>query len=388
MAVVVELITNGGGETYASGEFAGWVELVGNWYARTSNPAPYSGSQYFACGAQSGTAEIRQDIDVTAYAYAIDAGTATVAFSGRMSSFAGDGDKAREIVEYRDAGGSVLASYDTGETDYNGSWIGHSDARTVPALTRAIHVRLLSRRVSGSNSDGYHDAISLVLTVPDPPPPEAPLVSEVYPSGEIGADDAIGFDVTDDDGLSSVAILVSFEDGPVDLAYDGVRWRGQYRLLSTTETVAGGYRYRARRSGGWTSSPTLEVVAVDVDGNFGVLSPADGAPATEGVAPVVGDFVPDPGTDVSRWTPIQFTVTDNAGVRVALVAVSIAGSADAPIVAYDGDAIRPGFTRSSSVDGTAFRIIPDIGWDVSPVLEFIVVDTSGNSPLPIAEPDA
>ncbi len=95
------------------------------------------------------------------------------------------GDRSRIIVEYRDAAGAVLASYDSGEIRH-AWWRALSDMRTAPAGTRTIRVRLLGRRTGGSYTDAYFDALLLrALEVPS-----ISAADVVVIEGESGQSDA------------------------------------------------------------------------------------------------------------------------------------------------------------------------------------------------------
>ena len=157
------LIQNADAEdALVSGEIPSWTEEEGNdWQYRQNNPSPQSGSNYFFAGVGS-NAELRQDVDVSGYATDIDAGSQQFTFFGYVSSYSQSSpDESQVILEYRDASGTVLDSYDSGRISNTGSWKQLSDLRTAPADTRTIRVRLISIRNAGSNNDGYFDNLSL-----------------------------------------------------------------------------------------------------------------------------------------------------------------------------------------------------------------------------------
>lgn len=104
---------------------------------------------------------MQQDVDVSAYAVAIDTGTQSFDFTGYVRSFAGI-DKSRIVLEYlNSAKDNVLSSFDSGEIANKYAWQAVTDTRLAPAGTRYIRVRLISKRGSGFNNDGYFDALSL-----------------------------------------------------------------------------------------------------------------------------------------------------------------------------------------------------------------------------------
>jgi hypothetical protein len=145
-----------------SGEIPDWTEVDGtDWQYRDSNPTAQSGQNYFFAGVSS-SAELRQDVDVSAQASDIDTGDLQFTFTGYVRSFGQSSpDEAQVILEYRDGSGTVLDTYDSGATTNTSSWLLLSDERTAPVGTRVIRVRLITDRNNGSNNDGYFDNLSL-----------------------------------------------------------------------------------------------------------------------------------------------------------------------------------------------------------------------------------
>jgi len=156
-----------------NGEIAGWEEIVGtNWTTRSSSPSPEDGSAYFFPGAGA-TAELSQTINVSAYGGAIDLGIQQFDFSGYISSFRTGGDTTQIIVEYQDASGTVLDSYDSGAiyAPYNvgDAWDLLTDSRLAASGTRQIEIHLIADRFAGTNNDGYFDSLELTtFAVPEP----------------------------------------------------------------------------------------------------------------------------------------------------------------------------------------------------------------------------
>ncbi len=155
------LCNPGNDEALQSGEIPGWVEVVGtNWSTYATNPLPHGGVAFFYAGAGE-SAELRQDVDVTKYAAAIDGEGLYFVFQGFVSSH-GDGDSARIVVEYRDqANTTVLDAFDSEAQTPNQVWQRVLDGRRAPSGTRIIRVRLISQRVAGTNNNGYFDSLSL-----------------------------------------------------------------------------------------------------------------------------------------------------------------------------------------------------------------------------------
>ncbi len=155
-----QIVNPGCEEALAGGDIPGWVKASGNW-TRSSGSA-YEGTYYFNPNTSGGSAELYQDVDVSADADAVDAGNAVFVFSGYVKS---GGDQARTIVEYRDGGGVVLSQYDSG--NYAGTtWKQNTDTRTAPTGTRTIRVRLIGTLIGGSWIDAWFDAISLTAQLP------------------------------------------------------------------------------------------------------------------------------------------------------------------------------------------------------------------------------
>jgi len=156
-----------------NGEIAGWEEIVGtNWTTRSVQPSPEDGSAYFFAGAGA-TAELSQTINVSAYGGAIDLGIQQFDFSGYISSYRTGGDTSRFIVDYQDASGTVLDSYDSGAiyAPYNvgDAWDLLTDSRLAASGTRQIEIRLIADRFTGTNNDGYFDSLELTtFAVPEP----------------------------------------------------------------------------------------------------------------------------------------------------------------------------------------------------------------------------
>jgi hypothetical protein len=73
-------------------------------------------------------------------------------------------DEVRAIVEYRNAGGTVLGSYNSGWLSFSLVWSTVNDTRTAPVGTRIIRVRLLGRRNNGFSMDTYFDNTFLTTT--------------------------------------------------------------------------------------------------------------------------------------------------------------------------------------------------------------------------------
>jgi len=159
------LLQNAGADnTLVNGEIPSWTEMVGaNWTRRTATPAPFSGSAYFFPGAVPVgiSAELRQDVSISAYQSNIDSGTQRFHFEGYVRSLAGDTDTSRIVVEYLDSSNFVLSAFDSGQIENLTVWQQVKDSRIAPAGARTIRVRLLAINTGGPNSNTFFDALSL-----------------------------------------------------------------------------------------------------------------------------------------------------------------------------------------------------------------------------------
>jgi hypothetical protein len=162
------LIQNPGAEMeLEDGRIPSWIEGVGTTWTRrptTDDNAPYQGNFYFFAG-EAARAELYQDMDVSFWADIIDKSNLSFKLDGYVySDDQSPPDRARIILEFRDANSLVLWYFDTGWTNSRASWQQISRTSIVPLGTRTIRIRLLSMRYSGENNDGYFDELSLVVT--------------------------------------------------------------------------------------------------------------------------------------------------------------------------------------------------------------------------------
>lgn len=149
-------------DVLVDGEVPYWTEAVGtSWTQRTANPDPYEGTAYFFAGVVA-NAELSQMVDVSTFAAAIDSGTQQFTFKGYVRSFnQSPADSSKIILEYLDDIQAEIQEFDSGDIINKTSWQMVSDTRFAPMGTRWIRIRLISTRYSGSNNDGYYDALSL-----------------------------------------------------------------------------------------------------------------------------------------------------------------------------------------------------------------------------------
>ncbi|MBI3651403.1 MAG: hypothetical protein HY231_10325, partial [Acidobacteria bacterium] len=164
----VNLIQNPSNEAaLVNGKIANWTEVTGNaWTQATAGsngfPTSFAGDTYFYAG-DTADAELRQDVNVSAYATAIAAGTQQFALSVNVRSRnETPADSARVILEYRNAANTAtLGALDSGPLTSVTGWTAISDTRAAPAGTGWLRIRLIATRNSGTGNDGYFDGVSL-----------------------------------------------------------------------------------------------------------------------------------------------------------------------------------------------------------------------------------
>ena len=165
------LIANAGNDlALVGGEISNWTEISGtNWTQRSADPAPEGGGAYFFAGAVA-FAELSQTIDLSGFSAEIDSSTQQFSFSGYVRSFnQGSPDTSRIILEYQDALGDVIETFDSGAIASTTAWQLITDQRIAPVGSRSIEVRLQADRNAGTNNDGYFDSLSLTTTtIPEP----------------------------------------------------------------------------------------------------------------------------------------------------------------------------------------------------------------------------
>jgi hypothetical protein len=180
-----ELLINPGAEEPPDGPgIPGWTAAAGgDWNPRGAPPDPFEGEAYFSAGV-SDTAELTQDVNVSAYAARIAGGDQRFVFDGRVRSRdEAQPDGARIVVEYRNASNTeVLDVFDSGELVSTLDWLAVTDERVAPNGTGWIRVRLIANRnggriaqngtgwlrarrienrSGGTDNDGYFDGLSL-----------------------------------------------------------------------------------------------------------------------------------------------------------------------------------------------------------------------------------
>ncbi|MFC6634185.1 metallophosphoesterase family protein [Microbulbifer taiwanensis] len=140
---------------------SGYLESLAS--GECNGVSPHSGSRYFAVGAlcdEAAVAEAMQNVDVSAYAAAIDAGL-RVEYAGYMRNWNGN-DVPEIFVVFIDAGGQVLDST-SAISNVGTSFALRSNTVDIPAGTRSLEFHLRGTRNRGTDNDSYLDDLSLRL---------------------------------------------------------------------------------------------------------------------------------------------------------------------------------------------------------------------------------
>ncbi len=165
----------------------------------------------------------------------------------------------KDVLVRTENGGPTYPDY----LDWNGMrYVYHGDL-LLPHGTTADAV------VPSGGSDSGATVLDIRPSVGGVADTTAPTLTNVSPASgaTIGAGDSITFDVTDETGLREVIVGVEFlSSGAYEFAHDGTSFAQSYRA-STRTAISGGFRYVLQRSGGWPSSPRIQIFAIDTSGN-------------------------------------------------------------------------------------------------------------------------
>jgi hypothetical protein len=216
--------------------------------------------------------------------------------------------------------------------------------------------------------------VSAPFNLAPPPPPPVVLSTPAIgnwtpdPTSQITASTAVGFDVTDTHGLRTVIVYAATGNG-AEVVYDEDAFVSPFVAGSATTPIANGLRFRVVREGGWVTSPRLTVVAVNTDG----------IEATGGASPVVGNWTPAAGTQITATTAIGFEVTDAAGLAQVIVYAAAANGTTEQ--AFNGTAFTANYdaasARTTIPGGFRFSIVRNGGWTVAPQITVAAVNVNG-----------
>lgn len=120
------------------------------------------------------------------------------------------------------------------------------------------------------NQDTNTTEATCTLVIAPAPDVTPPTLANQLPAPGTLIDERtpLQFDVTDAGGLRRVIVTMRDAlDGVEEVVHDGDLFRGLFLGSSTRTVISGGWRYRVLRQGGWKSSPTMRVYALDTSGN-------------------------------------------------------------------------------------------------------------------------
>ena len=124
--------------------------------------SPHSGSYYFGIGGlcvESAYAEAFQNVDISSWSSAVDAGTSIAQWGAWMSDYAGSDIPAIRLT-FLD--GSMQAIDSTAwVTTTNTFWTSFTLSDNIPPLTRQIRFSMSGTRNSGTDNDSYIDDLYL-----------------------------------------------------------------------------------------------------------------------------------------------------------------------------------------------------------------------------------
>ncbi|HMG75196.1 MAG TPA: PKD domain-containing protein [Pyrinomonadaceae bacterium] len=171
VAIKGNLIVNSGNEEpLVNGEIPGWIEEQGTTWTQGNSSIPglpdaHRGQNFFYVGADGAQyAELRQDVDVSAFAASIATGTQQFEFQTWVRSLAEFPypDTPRIIVEFRNAqNNGVLATMDSANGYAINNWYLTETLQAAPVGTGWMRVRLIATRTMGGLNDAYFDSVSL-----------------------------------------------------------------------------------------------------------------------------------------------------------------------------------------------------------------------------------
>jgi Ca2+-binding RTX toxin-like protein len=145
--------------TYAAG--------IGTPGALTSDPMSDGGLAYYAGGPSTVLSQNSQYLDLTAFASAIDSGTATFVFTADEGGFATQNDHIEIVLNFYDSFGlesSInLVGPDAAARGGVTSLLLQLKSGSIPAGTRAVEIRIVALRADGSYCDAYLDNLSFVV---------------------------------------------------------------------------------------------------------------------------------------------------------------------------------------------------------------------------------
>ncbi|MBD8900296.1 alkaline phosphatase family protein [Rhodanobacter sp. DHG33] len=183
-----------------------------------STPGNASGGNAFIADGPYGDSALRQNVDVSSAAGAIDGGTITYSLSGWLGGYTTYNGQAVVTATFLDANGkplgtpAQLAGANASARGDKTGFLAKSATGNVPAGTRTISVLLQFNDTSASYNIGYADNLSLTLSTPvtaatlQAPPSHVPAFDHVFMVMMENTDyDAVIGDTTDAPFINSLA---------------------------------------------------------------------------------------------------------------------------------------------------------------------------------------
>lgn len=331
VALNANLVRNPSAEAeLVNGKLQNWIEAEGNGWTRgdsnvNNSPQARLGSHLFRFTGNSASAELRQDIDVRAFAGGINAGTLAFAWKAYLRSSAeAVPDAGRIIFEYRDqTNQNVLGTLDSGAIASTEAWQLTEDIRVPPANTGWIRIRLITARNSGATTDVFFDALSLRAV------------------GNIAAARLAG--VTADDGLPSGSTLTSLwtkQTGAGNVAFSNPNTAQSAAIFN----AAGAYTLRLTASDGALTANDEAIVTVNPANTAPVVNAGVDQTIQLPTAATLNSSVTDDGAPqgsvTAHWIKVSgegAVVFNNPGALNTTVNFSRSGTYVLRLTADDGD---------------------------------------------------
>jgi YD repeat-containing protein len=287
-----------------------------------NNAPPARFGNYVISGGNAAQNELRQDVDIRAYAEGINAGTQAFEWKAYIRSLSETvPDPGRIVLEYRDASNQFLiATLSSGDIASTTDWHFTEDVRVPPAGTGFIRIRLFATRNTGTMADVFFDGLSLRA---------------------VGGGAAVKLNgVSTDDGLPSGSVL-----------------RSAWAKVSGAGNVIFGNQNAADSSAKFDTAGTYILRLTATDGAFSAsdettvtVSPANQAPVANAgsdqtitlpaTAQLSGTASDDGSSLHHRWTKVSgpglVTFSDSKTTNPT-VTCSLAGTYLLRFVAEDGD---------------------------------------------------
>lgn len=180
------LIVNGDGEAAPGSSdgdtlvtVPGWTTLMGNFNAvqydasgfpGAADPGPANrGANFLAGGPDTDESQASQEIDLSALATTVDAGSISYNLSGFLGGYSTQEDHASLTAYFQDGTGAttgtaVIGPVSQADRQGNTGLLSRTATGKLPVHTRKVHLVLDLVRTDGSYDDGYADNLSLVLS--------------------------------------------------------------------------------------------------------------------------------------------------------------------------------------------------------------------------------